>query len=1113
LLAQTWQDTKARMICMRCRVLAEPGKKFCGECGAPLPWQCPVCGSENASEKRFCGDCGTASTSLISELPVVASPDIGPERRHLTVMFVDLVGSTALGRRLDPEDLRQVIAAFNDAVTGAIKQFEGFVARYMGDGVLAYFGYPQANEADAERAISAGLAVAGSIGGLASAAGPAGTLSARVGIASGLVVAGDLIGAGASQEAAAIGDTPNLAARLQSAAAPGTVVISESTKRLAGGLFEYQRFDSGTLKGRPPGEPAWLVLGQGSVDSRFEALHPRQLRLVGRDEEVELLRRRWGQVNAGEGRVVLICGDPGIGKSRLVASLEQSIRDAEHFSFRFSCSPLHHHTPLFPVIGQFQRIAGFQRADSPEVKRDKLRRSLPADASPEDIIHLADLLSIADTEGQPTNAASPRAKKEMTFAAILRQFEQLARQSPIALILEDLHWADPTTLDLLVRLIELAERVPILLVITSRRVDLHPVWSSRPHVTVRLLNGLDRRLAAALVKEVAGNQYLPQEVVDRIVTNSDGVPLFIEELTRLVLERELQQKDYLNNSTDAQFTFGTVPTSLHASLMGRLDRLPIGKEIAQTGSVVGREFSFDLLKTISDKAPLQIERSLRELVDAQLIIPHGQPPEAVYVFKHALVQEAAYGSLLRERRSAIHLKLAEVLEKDPANVDAAHPQLTAWHFAEAGMPGKAVAYYLKAADQATGRFALAEMVSHLRNALRQLELLPDSIDRRRRELPIQVALGRVLIDHEGSGTEEVRATFEHALRLCLELDDTNQMIRVHDGLINYHFTHSSADAMLRHAGELLDAGRKAGNRQAVLIAKRSSGFAHLLSGRFAKAHDDLRSFLDMYDAERDRPEAALTTRDPKVSVCTILGICLTAMGSPDSGAVMSTEGVKHAEMLNHQVSLILGLRRACVQRIMQRDDQGVRDLADRIFKITSEYETFKGARDGIILHCWGQFHANRDIGLLDKMQATIEHFDTTKHWAMLPFFMASAAELRGEVGDRLGAAALVDRAFQLVGNTGEEWCAAEIIRLRALFSARDTDEKLTLLRASLAMATAQGATLWQLRTATNLAELWRDQGDEVAAHDLLAPICGCFTEGADMSDLIYARSLLATLVK
>jgi class 3 adenylate cyclase len=1101
------------MICMRCRATAEEGKKFCSECGAPLPWRCQPCGSENASDKRFCGDCGADSMRLPSDLPVVVSPAIGAERRHLTVMFVDLVGSTALGRQLDPEDLRHVISAFNDTVAGAIKQFEGFVARYMGDGVLAYFGYPQAHEADAERAISAGLAVVSAISGLTSAAGPAGTLNARVGIASGLVVAGDLIGTGASREAAAIGDTPNFAARLQSAAGPGTVVISEPTKRLAGGLFEYQKFDSGTLKGRPPGEPAWLVLGQSSVDSRFEALHPRLLRLVGRDEEVELLERRWEQVKTGEGRVVLICGDPGIGKSRLVALLNEVVGHAGHSCFQFSCSPLHHHTPLYPVIRQVQRVAKLQRTDSPEVKRDKLRRALPADASAEDVMQLADLLSIPDTGGQPAGAASPRAKKEMTFAAILRQFESLAVRSPIAVIFEDMHWADPTTLDLLVRLIDLAERVPILLVITSRRVDLHPVWSSRPHVTVRLLNGLDRRLSVALVKEVAGNHDLPQDVVDRIVANSDGVPLFIEELTRSVLEKELQQKSDLNSSADGHFSFGTVPTSLHASLTGRLDRLPNGKEIAQTGAVIGREFSFDMLQTISDKPSIQIERSLRELVEAQLIIAHGRPPEAVYVFKHALVQEAAYASLLRERRTAIHQKLAEVIERDPANVEAAHPQLTAWHYAEAGMPDKAVTYYLKAADQATGRFALAEMVNHLRNALRQLELLPDSIERRRRELPIQVALGRALIDQEGSGTEEVRTTFTHALRLCLEVNDTNQMIRVHDGLINYHFTHSASDEMLRCADELRDAGHRAGNRQALLIAKRSSGFAHLLSGRLATAHDDMRSFLDMYDAARDGPEAALTTRDPKVSVCTILGLCLTAMGNPDSGSAMSTEGVKHAELLNHQVSLILGLRRACVQRMMQRDDLGVRDLADRIFKITSEYETFKGARDGIIFHCWGQFHATGDPALLDEMQATIENFYTTKHWAMLPFFMASAAELRGEVGDHAGAADLLDRAFKLVGNTGEEWCTAEIIRLRALFSASNADEKLALLQASLALATAQGAKLWQLRTATSLAELWRELGDESAAHTLLAPICGWFTEGANMADLICARNLLALLGK
>ena len=1036
------------MICMRCRAFAEENKKFCGDCGTPLPWRCRACGSENAPDKRFCSECGTASMRIPSELPVVASPDIGLERRHLTVLFADLVGSTVLGRQLDPEDLRHIIAAFNGAVVGAIKQLEGFVARYLGDGILAYFGYPQAHEADAERAISAGLAVVSAIDALSSTAGPAGTLSARVGIASGLVVVGDLIGAGVSREAAAIGDTPNLAARLQSAAEPGTVVISESTKRLAGGLFEYRSFDTGTLKGRPPGETAWVVIGQSAIDNRFEALHPRQLRLIGRNEEIELLQRRWQQVEEGDGRVVLICGDPGIGKSRLVASLEQMFQGAKHLALRFSCSPLHRHTPLYPVIRQLQRITSFHRTDSPDAQHDKLKRSLPSDASTEDLMLLADLLSIPNPAGQSATSVSPHTKKEMTFAAILRQFESLSWRSPIAVIFEDMHWADATTLDLLVRLIDLAERARILVVITSRRVDLHPVWSSRPHVTVRLLNGLDRRQAAALVKEAAANHYLPQEVVDRIIANSDGVPLFIEELTRSVLERAPRENDNLNHSPEDQFTFGIVPTSLHDLLMGRLDRLPAGKEITQTASVIGREFSFEMLQTISEETPVQIERSLKELVDAQLIIPHGRPPEAVYLFKHALVQEAAYSSLLRERRSVIHQKLAEVLEKDPANVEATHPQLTAWHFAEAGMPEKAVTYYLKAADQATGRFALAEMVSHLRNALRQLELLPDSIDKRRRELTIQVALGRALIDREGSGSKEVRTTFERAHQISLELDDTNQMIRVHDGLINYHFTHSASDEILRCADELLDAGARAGSRQAVLIAKRSSGFAHLLSGRFPRAHDELRSFLDMYDATRDGPEAALTTRDPKVSVCTILGICLTAMGNLDAGAAMSAEGVKHAEILNHQVSLILGLRRACVQSIMQKDEKGVRDLSDRIFKITSEYETFKGARDGVIFHCWGEFRASRDLSLLDKMQATIEHFDRTSHWALLPFFMASAAELRGEVGDRVGATALLDRAAGLVGKTGEQWCAAEITRLQALYSAHSKNEMLALLQAS-----------------------------------------------------------------
>ena len=1099
------------MICMRCGVAAIEGMKFCANCGAPQSRQCEICKSQNPPDKPFCGVCGAPLGDRQAKQPPVSVPATAAERRQLTVMFVDLVGSTALGTRLDPEDFRLVINVFDHVVAGLITQFEGFVANYMGDGVLAYFGYPQAHEADVERAISAGLAVVKAVAGLNTAAGPTGTLSARVGIASGLVIVGRLVDSDASLESAAFGDTPNFAARLQSAAEPGTVVISDPTRSLAGGLFEYREFSPGILKGRPEGERVWIVLGRSTIDSRFEALHPRQFRLVGRTEEIELMRRRWEQAKSGEGRVVLICGDAGIGKSRLIAAFQQTVANTDLLRLRFSCSPLHQQSPLYPIIRQMERLANFQRGDSSEVRQDKLRHSLPDDASSEDVTHFADLLSIGDFERDRTaKKVSPRERKEMIFAAILHQFENLARLSPIVTIFEDVHWADPTTLDLLARLVDLAERLPILLVITSRHLDQFQIWSPRPHVTVCLLNGLDRRMAVALVTDIAGSQTLPDDVVERIVTHADGVPLFIEELTKAVLEKNLPRKDKSQSPVDLRFTSNAVPTSLQASLNGRLDLLPIGKEVAQTASVIGREFSFDLLQSLSEKSFAEIERSLAELVEAGLIIARGRAPDATYAFRHSLLRDAAYASLLRENRSIIHRRLAEMLAKDLALVDAAPPQLIAWHFAQAGEHDKAVNYYLKAADQATGRFALAEMVSHLRNGLDQLHHLPDSAERMSRELAVQVALGRALIDHLGSGNDEVRTIFEHAHELCMEMTNTDQMIRVHDGLINFHFTHSASKEMLHYANELFDIGQKTDNPQALLIAKRSRGFAHFLSGRFFEAREDMQSFLDIYKVKRDGPDVALTTRDPKVSVCTLLGICLTVMGYPESGSAASLEGVNHAEMLKHQVSLILGLRRACVQGMVQRNPQRVLDLVNGLIKITSEYETFKGARDSIIFRCWGQFHANRDTSLLDTMQACIEHFDATKHWAMLPFFMASTAELRGAAGDSTGAAALLDRASELIGKTGEEWCLPEIIRLQARFCSRNPAEAGALLQGALTNARRQGAKLWELRIATSLAELWRYQNN-AAALGALAPVYNWFTEGSGTSDLISARTLLDEL--
>jgi AAA ATPase domain/Adenylate and Guanylate cyclase catalytic domain len=955
----------------------------------------------------------------------------------------------------------------------------------------------------------AGIAIIEGVRRLNTIAGPLGTLSSRIGIASGLVVVGDLIGFGSSLESAAVGDTPNLAARLQTAADVNTVVICESTWRLAGGLFEYRELNLGILKGRHTLQRAWAVLRESAIDSRFDALRPDHRPLIGRSEELELLLRRWEQAKTGDGRVVLICGDSGIGKSRLVAALEQKLINSAPTCLRFFCSSHYRDTPLFPLMRQIERVLGFQPGDSSAVKREKLQSTVPSDTSLDDIDLLFDLLSISEASTAPTMPVTPQRRREMTFAAIVRQLERLTGRAPILLILEDLHWADPTTLDLLVLLIDSAERLPLLLVLTTRLDGSPPAWSSRSNVTVQLLNGLDRQMATSLVREIAGRQTPPEAVVHRIISHADGVPLYIEELTKTVLEG--RQKNGESAAPIEPLLPSVVPTSLNASLMARLDRLPLGKEIAQTASVIGREFSFRDLLALSQLPPKQIERSLGELVNSGLIIARGEPPNATYVFKHALVQDAAYASLLRERRRVIHGRLAEFLEAESGAFAMSRPELVAWHFAEAGLADRAIDNYLRAADRTTGRFAIAEMVSYLRHALGQLRNLPDSTATMRRELALLVALGRALIDHQGSGSEEVRTTFERARKVSLDLRDPNQLIRVHDGLLNFHFTHSEPDEILRNANELLDVGQRFGSPQALLMASRSAGFAHLLSGLFTKARDEMQLFLGMYEVERDGPGAALTTRDPKVSVCTMLGMCLTALGYSEAGAAASLAGIKHAETLNHPISLILSLRRACVQGMMQRDHRGVFDLSNRLLAITSEYETFKGTRDGTIFHCWAQFHTNPNPALLESMQDCLNHFDSTKHWALLPFFIASTAELRGDAGDIAGAAELLERAAELVKITGEQWCQAEITRLQARFSARDPDDAFALLFASLEKARSQCAKLWEARTAISLAEMWRDNGDKAAAQEVLGSVYGWFSEGLDNPDLVNARALLNQL--
>lgn len=1106
----TQQD---RVFCPRCGADAGGDDKFCGDCGSPLPVTCRGCGSKNLPGKPFCTSCGAALSNRSFEAHGRAVPkprQLGAERRQLTVMFVDLVGSTMLGLRLDPEDLRKVIIAYQECIRSVVARLDGFVARYMGDGALIYFGFPKAYEDDAERAVLAGLAIVDAVSRLSTVAGGAGALACRVGIATGPVVVGDVIGSGSSLESPVVGNTPNLAAGLIALAEPGMVVLAETTRNLTGGLFEYKVLGPAPLKGGSTPVYAWAALAESPIDSRFEALRGGKLPLVGRAEELDLLLRRWEQVKAGEGRVVVLFGEPGIGKSRLVAALEHGVGQEPCARVRLLCSPNHQDSPLYPVIRQIERAAGFERGDSPTVKREKLLSLLEASASSDaDVEIIADLLSVqlapndvSGTHGQPKG-------KVAALAAVIRHFDQMCRQGSLLVIVEDIHWADPTTLDLIGLLVEKVAKSPMLVVNTSRP-ETRPPWLTRPHVTVQTLGGLYPREAASLINSVSEGRITRQEVVDRIIAHADGIPLFIEELTKTVLEGGIRPA---NDPPDpaGPLTPAMVPTTLQASLMARLDRSAAAKEMAQIGSVIGREFSFELLERLSTWPRKDVQEALGELVQTGLATRHGNPPTATYVFKHALVQDAAYASLLRERRRSIHLQVAEILEgEESLRPESFLPEVVGWHFGEAGAADRSADCYLMAAKRTNGRFALTERVSHLRKGLRQIEQLPNSTDKDRRELALHVALYQSLVDEKGSGSAEVRSTVERARALCLKLGDTQELIRAYDGLFNYYFSHSQPETLLRYAGEMSDVGQKTGNPQAFIMARKMSGFANLLLGHFEAATEDMQLLVETYNGVRDG-QAALAVRDPKMGAHTVLGICRTALGYLDSGAAESLEAVQYADSLNHTVSQTVALRRACVQHIMRRDTRTVAELSERLLGLTAEFETFKGARDGAIFNCWAKLQTRNDPVLLERMRKSIEQFDATQHWALLPFFMTAAAEIIGRYGDRDGATALLDRAAALVQSTGERWCESEIMRLQAQFSARDPEHALRLLAASLKIARQQQARLWELRTATSLATIYLEQGDPQAGYDVLAPVFAWFTEGLTTPDLAAARAVLDCL--
>jgi len=703
--------------CPGCSVEVPDGSNFCGKCGIALPRTCSNCGNAVPAENSFCSKCGTrVATGNVASPPCTTTRSTAPttstassaERRQLTIMFCDMVGSSALSTQLDPEEQGDVIAAFHTCCANEIKALGGMVAQYLGDGVLAYFGYPTAHENDAERAILAGLAILNAVAGLKPAVDV--VLQTRIGIGSGLVVVGDLIRQGLTQENAAIGETTNLVARLQALAQPNTVVISPVTYRLVGALFDYRDLGRHPLKGFAEPVHVRQVLGPSKIESRFEAQHQTGISpLLGRDEELELLLQRWNEAKRGEGRVVLLTGEPGIGKSRIARALRDRLIAKPHTALTYYCSPHHQDSALYPFTGQLTRSAGIERDDSAEIKLDKLHALLAqsSDNLNEYMSLLAALLSIPAAKRYSLPEMTPQRRKERTLEALLDRIKRLAAHQPILMVFEDLHWIDPTSLELLSLTIEQMSEQCVLLLATARP-EFTPPWPSHRHISTLALNRLGRSDGETLIAGLTKGKTLPPDVINQIVSRTDGVPLFIEELTKTVLESGLLREAADRFELTGPLPPLAIPSTLHGSLLARLDRLASLKDVAQIGAVIGREFSYPLIAAAAALPEESLKGALAQLVATQLIYQRGVPPDATYQFKHALVQDASYASLVRSRRQQLHGAVARALEDHFAEIVATEPETLAHHFTEAGLTEPAVGYWLKAGQRATTRSAYQE---------------------------------------------------------------------------------------------------------------------------------------------------------------------------------------------------------------------------------------------------------------------------------------------------------------------------------------------------------------------------------------------------------------------
>jgi len=1109
------------MQCYNCNFTNPSGLNFCGLCGTALTKPCAHCHVKNPLNFNYCGHCGEPfPQSIVNNTPQSSTPhppSNEAERRHLTVMFCDLVGSTPLSEQLDPEDFREVVRAYQQASVDAILPYDGYVAQYLGDGLLLYFGYPIAHEDDARRAVKAGLAILAAIEQLNDTLQTEWgiTLAIRIGIHTGLVVVGD-IGGQSRPERLAMGEVTNIAARLQHFASPNQLVISAALYQIVTGFFECQTLGTHHLKGLHDTLGIYQVLRESGARTRLDVGQSVGLTaLVGRDEEIDLLLTQWEQAEKGQGQVVLIMGEAGIGKSRLGQAFQAQLSKRPHRWFETRCSSYHQHSFLYPITELLQRQLQQRQTDTKQDALQSLAMMLKDyELSLSDLMPIfAMLLSLPIPEPYRNfEQMSPQLRKQKTLTALLNLFLEAARQNPLVLLIEDIHWIDPTSLALLTLAIEQVATAPILLILTARPTFQAP-WERRAYITQLDLQRLTQSHIEAIIQDVTGGKSLPSALVTQIITKTDGVPLFVEELTRMVLTMGMLRETESGYALTEPLPNLNIPTTLHDLLMARLDQLTDGRDVAQVGAIIGREFTFSLLQAITKTDETQLRNDLTKLAEVDLLYQQGILPDSTYLFKHALIQEVAYRSLLRRKRRGYHQKIAETLESQYPTIVETQPEVVAHHFTEAQRPQQAIPYWQRAGQRAIANSANEDAIQHLTKALALLTDLPETSERIHQQLACYILLGLPLLMTKGYAALAVERNYAKAKQLCQFVGETPQLFSVLFGLWTFYLNRADHHTTRRLGEQLLRIAKRFSKRQFLLQAYQVQGINSFYRGNFVAAREQLQEAINLYFASSNDTDNEVTPQDlyggADHGIACLLHLALTLwmLGYPDQAQERISRAQTLAQSLQHPFSEALALCGQAWLAQWSRQPEQAQPWAKAAFKLSTEQGFAVWGALSLILQGWSLTELGQLEAGVQLMERGFAQHQATGAVLGEPHFMALLASAHHQQGQSEVALIALDKALQTTTQVAEKFYEAEIYRLKGevLLKQANLEAALACFEQAITIAHQQQARAIALRVAISLVQAQPTAKNRA----ILQTIYAKFNEGFKQADWLAAKQLLS----